>query len=93
MSYVQSTYAATKGGESEDVDEKRVDGPSSMSILASFDNTEGSEMRCPRISLYLAEWHLVVHLLGLLLIVTVAAFALRTTRFLDGAPTATVGAH
>ncbi|EZA57027.1 hypothetical protein X777_01633 [Ooceraea biroi] len=46
-----------------------------------------------RVSLYLAEGQLIVHFLGLLLILAVTALALRTARFLHGAPTATVRAH
>lgn len=46
-----------------------------------------------RVSLYLAEGQLVVRFLGLLLILAVAALALRAARFLYGAPAATVGAH
>jgi len=45
------------------------------------------------VSLYLAEGQFIAHFLGLLLILTVAALALRTARFLQGAPTATMGAH
>lgn len=44
-------------------------------------------------SLYLAEGHFIVHFLSLLLILTVAALAFRTTRLLQRTPTATVGAH
>lgn len=51
-------------------------------------------VRRPRaVSLNLAERHLVVHFLGLLLILTVAALALRTARLFQGTPTAAVGAH
>lgn len=44
-------------------------------------------------SLYLAERHLIVHFLGLLLVLAITAFALRTASLLQGAPTAAVGAH
>lgn len=44
-------------------------------------------------SLYLAERHLIVHFLGLLLILAVAALAFRAAGLLQGAPTAAVGAH
>lgn len=47
----------------------------------------------PSVSLYLAERHLVVHFLGLLLILTVAALALRAARLFYRTPTAAVGAH
>lgn len=80
--------------ESVDVDERRVDGPySSIVDPCGLWQYLGQRGRRPRISLYLAERHLVGHLLGLLLILTVAALALRATRILDGAPTAAVGAH
>lgn len=46
-----------------------------------------------RPSLYLAEGHFIVHVLGLFLILAVAALALRTAGLLQGAPTAAVGAH
>lgn len=81
-------------GESVDLDERRVDG-SYSSIVGPCGLWQylGQRDCRPRISLYLAERHLVIHLLGLLLILTVAALALRATRILDGAPTAAVGAH
>ncbi|KYM99228.1 hypothetical protein ALC62_10050 [Cyphomyrmex costatus] len=44
-------------------------------------------------SLYLTKWQLVVHFLGLLLILTVAALALWTARLFHRTPTAAVGAH
>lgn len=44
-------------------------------------------------SLYLAEGQFVVHFFSLLLILAVAALAFRTTRLLQRAPTAAVGAH
>lgn len=72
-----------------------------MSVLGhpSFDRCQypiwsNETVRHPHVvSLYLAERQLVIHFLGLLLILTVAALALWTARLLQGTPTAAVGAH
>lgn len=84
MQHVHSTYAAIKRGRGR--------GRVRASVLG-LDNTGANDGPSSRSSLYLAERHLIVHFLGLLLILAVAAFALRTASLLHGAPTAAVGAH